>query len=200
MNCSNVLAGLSEIKEFWAPMDMLRYLLLLAGLDAVSGLYISNVVERCETLALPRSGYAHWYHRAMLRSGGALCALLAVITGVACLIPGDCISTVLTAAGIFALNLVVLTNIQLFITLISRKVTLGYGLCMLSQLLSVFCSERLPMVGKLLLIGNWGMMVRSTLVNPAGISIRFVIGLEVLILALLWILGWRMIRKNRRGA
>lgn len=200
MNCTTILGGLSEVKEFWATIYMLRYLLLLAGLDAVSGFYTTTVIERCETFMLPRSGFSRWYHRAMLRSGGLLCTVLAAITGITCFVSEDSASTILLAAGILALNLIVIANIQMFITLLSRNISLGYLLCMLVQLLSLFWSEYLPLVGKLLLIGNWGMMVRSTLVDPVGIPIGPVIGLEVIILALFWMFGWRVIRRNRRGA
>lgn len=200
MTPTTILAGLSEVKDFWVTADMLRYLLLLAGLDAVSGLYISTVIERCETFMLPRSGFSRWYRRAMIRSSAAVCVVLAVIAGISCIVSEDSVSTVLLAAEILTLNLVVLTNLQLFITLLSRNIPLGYLFCMLIQLLSLFVSERFPLAGKIILIGNWGMMARSTLADPAGIPIGLVIGLEIIILALFWILGWRVIRRNRRGA
>jgi hypothetical protein len=52
---------------------------------------------------------------------------------------------------------------------------------------------------KLLLIGNWGMMVRSTLVDSNGLPIGQTITLECILLILLWAFGWRILRRNRRG-
>ena len=199
MDCTTILAGLPEVKEYWASLDMLRYLILLAGMDAVSGLHIGNVIERCETFTLPRSGFSRWYHRAMLQSSRVLFVVLALITGITCLATTDNVVTILIAASILLLNLIVLANIQLFITLFTQNVSTGYLICMLIQLLSLFCSERLPMIGKLILIGNWGMMVRSTLIDSTGIPIKGIILLELIILIIFWIFGWRILRWNRRG-
>lgn len=108
MNCSTILAGLPETKDFWITFDLLRYLLLIVTLNAVAGLYIANVVERCETLTLPRCGYARWYRRAMLGSGAAVCMALTVITVISCFMPkGELLATVI-AAAILGLNLLVI--------------------------------------------------------------------------------------------
>lgn len=195
-----ILAGLPEAKDFWAYTDLLRYLFLLSGMDAVSGLYTVNVVERCETFTLPRSGYARWYHRAMLGSAAALFLPLAAATGIACLTSGDSVQTVGIASAILALNLLVVANLQMFITLISRNIALGYLACMLIQLISIFCSERFPPVGRVALIGNWGMLARSSLVQPDGISVGTAVAAEIAILLMLWLFAWRAIRKTRRGA
>lgn len=200
MGCRTILAGLSETKDFWAYMDVLRYLVLLAGLDAVTGLYTANVIEHCETFTLPRYGYVHWYHQAMLGSAAALCPPLAAVTGIACLTSGDNVQTVVAASAILALNLLTVSNIQMFITLMSRNVALGYLACMLVQMVSIFCSEQLPPAGKMALIGNWGMLARSSLIQPDGISIKTTVTAEIMILLSLWIFAWRAVRKNRRGA
>lgn len=200
MECTSVLAGLSETKEFWKSLDLLRYLLLIAGLDAVPGLYAANVTQRCETFTLPRCGYSQWYHRAMLRNSGALCLSLGIITGIACILAQNDFAAVLLAAGILALNLLVISNIQMFITMLSKNVSLGYLVCMLIQFVSIFCSERMPQAGKMLLIGNWGMMVRSSLAKADGIPIGTAVVLEICILIVLWIFGWRVIRRTRKGA
>lgn len=200
MECTTIIAGMTEQKDSWASADLLRYLLLIAGLDAVSGLYTTIVVERCETLTLPRSGWSYWYHRAILYSSVALCAILLAISWITCLISKNCDMTILLSSGILALHMVMLTNLMMLISLVFQNVTLGYLLCMLVQLLSIFCSEQMPSLGKFLLIGNWGMMVRSTLIDPEGIPLAYAIGLEVLILILMWNLGWRIIRRVRRGA
>ncbi len=200
MDYMTVLAGLSEAKAFWVPADMLRYLLLLAGMDAVSGLYTANVIARCEIFTLPRSGYARWYHRAMAGNAAAVCLPLAALTGIACVISRDSLQTVLTASALLALNLLVMTNLQMFLTLLFRNITPGYFVCMLIQFVSVFCSEQFPPAGKMALIGNWGMLARSTLVQPDGISIGTAVAAEIAILLMLWLFAWRAIRKNRRGA
>lgn len=200
INCTTIFAGLSETKAFWLSTDLLRYLLLLAGMDAVSGLYTANVIERCETFTLPRSGYARWYHRAMLGGGAVICLPLAVVAGIACLTSRDSVQTVALAAALLALNLLVVSNLQMFITLMTRNIALGYLVCMLMQLISVFCSEQLSPAGKMALLGNWGMLARSTLVQPDGISIGTAVGAEIVILLTLWIFAWRAVRKNRRGA
>jgi hypothetical protein len=199
MEQTTILAGLPETKEFWASIDMLRYLLLLAGLDAVCGIYISKVTQQCELFTLPRSGYARWYHRAMLGASGAVCLLLLLITGLAGLTSGDSTQTVLLAGGLLLLNMVVIANIELLITLLSQKIALGYLVCMFVQLLSLFGSDRFSHAGKLLLIGNWGMLIRSTWAGPDGIPLKATVPLEILILILLWIFGWRILRRNRRG-
>lgn len=179
---------------------MLRYLLLLAGMDAVSGLYTANVIERCETFTLPRSGYARWFHRAMLGNGVILCLPLAVVTGIACITSGDSFQMVVTASVLLALNLLVVSNLQMFITLMSRNIALGYFACMLIQVISVFCSEQFPQAGKIVLIGNWGMLARSILAQPDGIPIGTAVAAEIAILLILWTFAWRVVRKNRRGA
>ncbi len=180
-------------------MDLLRYMFLLAGMDAASGLYTANVIERCETFTLPRSGYARWYHRAMLGNAAVLCLPLAAVAGIACLTSGDSVQTVVTASAVLALNLLVVSNLQMFITLMSQNIALGYLACMLIQMISLFCSEQFPPAGKMALIGNWGMLARSTLVQPNGISIGNAVAVEIVILLMVWIFAWRVIRKNRRG-
>lgn len=199
MECKTILAGLSEIKEYWITLDMLRYLLLIAGMDGISGLYTTKIVERCETFVLPRSGFRRWHHRAMLQSTGLLLLALAVLTGVTLFVSTDSSTTILLAAGILALNLILISNIQMFIIMISGKVTIGYLLCMLIQLLALFCSERLPVTGRILLIGNWGMLIRSTLVHSGGIPMMPALGAELVLLMLFWIFGWRVIRSSRKG-
>ncbi len=94
----------------------------------------------------------------------------------------------------------VVANLQIFVTLLCENITLGYMLSMMIELLSIFGSERLSPREKMLLIGNWGMIIRTTVVNPNGISISAAIVLEVVILITLWELGWRVIRKHRKGA
>lgn len=200
MEFTSALAGLSEIKDFWSAPILLRYLLLLAVLDAVSGLYIAGVIERCEVFTLTRSGYERWYHRAMLRHGAILCVFLAGIAAITCAISKDSVCAVWIAAAVLALNMLVISNFQMLITMLFGNVSLGYLICMFAQLLSVFLSERLPTVGKWLLIGNWGMALRSTLAVPGGLPIGFVIGVECFILIILWRFGWRMLRKKKRGA
>lgn len=199
MDCTTILAGLPEVKEYWVSLDMLRYLILLAGLDAVSGLYIGNVIEQCETFTLPRSGFSRWYHHAMLQSGLYLFVVLSSITGLALLANNGNSTAILIASVILFLNLIVLANIQLFITLLTKNISTGYMICLLLQLLSLFCSERLPFVGKVMLIGNWGMMARTTLMDSNGIPIKGVILLELIILVVFWLFGWRVMRRNRRG-
>jgi hypothetical protein len=199
MTCFSILAGLSETKDFWSTFDLLRYLCLIVVLDAAAGLYTANVVEQCETFALPRCGYARWYHRAMLGSGASVCLVLGAITGISCLLSEGQLLSLLLAAAILGLNLLVMTGIQLFLSLLTKNISLGYLICMLIQLLSLFVSERYPMWVKLLLIGNWGMMVRSTLVDSNGLPIGQTITLECILLILLWAFGWRILRRNRRG-
>lgn len=199
MNWTTVLAGLSETKDFWATIELLQYLLLLAGLNTVAGLYTVNVVEKCEIFSLPRNGYSQWYHRAMLGVSSSVCILLAIITGIACLVSKDSISVVLIAAAVLALNIIVISNIQMFITLLSGSVMPGYLICMLIQLLSLFTSERFPQAVKMLLIGNWGMAVRTTLADPVGVPIGIAITIECLMLFILWIGGWHIIRRYKRG-
>lgn len=199
MNWTTVLAGLSETKDFWATIELLQYLFLLAGLNTVAGLYIVNVVEQCEVFALPRNGYSRWYHRAMLGVSSSVCILLAIITGIACFVSKDGISVVLIATAVLALNIIVISNIQLFITLLSGNVMVGYLICMFSQLLSLFASERFPQVGKIFLMGNWGMAIRTTLADPIGVPVGTVITIECLLLLILWIGGWRIIRRYKRG-
>lgn len=200
MSCSTILAGLPESKSFWVTMELIRYLLLLNGLNAVSGLYIAKVVQQCEIFTLPRSGYARWYHRSTLSGSLVLWAALGVITMTTCFVSGDNVQSVVLAAVIFGINLTLMFNLQMLITLLSGSVSVGYLVSMFVQSISLFLSERFPPAGKILLIGNWGMMVRSTLVDPAGIPIGPVIGLEFMLLVLLWKFGWRILRWNRRGA
>lgn len=200
MEFTSALAGLSEIKDYWSAPILLRYLLLLAVLDAVSGLYIAGVIERCEVFTLTRYGYERWYHRAMLGHGAILCVFLAVLAGITCAISKDSVCAVWIAAAVLALNMLVISNFQMLITMLSGNVSLGYLICMFVQLLSVFLSERLPTVGKWLLIGNWGMALRSTLAVPGGLPTGFVIGTECFILIILWRFGWRSLRKKKRGS
>ena len=200
MEFTSALAGLSEIKDFWSAPILLRYLLLLAVLDAVSGLHIAGVIERCEVFTLTRCGYERWYHRAMMSHGAILCASLVCIAAITCTISKDSVCAVWIAAAVLALNMLVISNFQMLITMLFGNVSLGYLICMFAQLLSVFLSERLPTVGKWLLIGNWGMALRSTLAVPGGLPIGFVIGVECFILIILWRFGWRMLRKKKRGA
>lgn len=199
MQWTTILAGLPEIKDFWVTMDMTCYLLLLIGADTVTGLFITHVIEQSEVFVLPRSGYRRWYCRAILGIGRILGSLLLILTGAFALLSKDSVASVLVAAAVFGLNIFVVSNLQLFITVLSGQVTMGYIVCMFIQLLSVFASEQLPRFGKLLLIGNWGMVLRSTLADPNGIPIVAIIGMECFILIMLWIFGWRIIRKNKRG-
>ncbi len=198
MSYTSILAGLSEYKESWVALNMLYYLLLLAVLDAVSGLYTAKMMEHYEIFVLPRRGYARWYHRAMLEISGIIFFLISVITLISGFKSSDGFYKMILAAAVLALNLTVISNIQMFISLLSRNVMLGYLVCMLIQLVSIFCSERMPHAGKLALIGNWGMLVRSTLIDPDGVPIETSITLEVIILILLWLFGWYVIRLNRR--
>lgn len=200
MDYTTILAGLSDTKELWASVDMLRYLLLIVSMDTITGLYIAGIVERCEVFVLPRSGYSSWYHRAMLQCSGVLLITIMIVTGVTCIVSSDSMTSVLLAAAVLALNMLVVANIQIFVTLLCENITLGYMLSMMIELLSIFGSERLSPRGKMFLIGNWGMIIRTTVVNPNGISISAAIVLEVVILITLWELGWRVIRKHRKGA
>lgn len=136
----------------------------------------------------------------MIGNAVVLCLPLAAVTGVSCITSRDSVQTVVTASALLALNLLVISNLQMFITLLSRNIALGYLTCMLIQLISVFFSEQFPPAGKMALIGNWGMLARSTLVQPDGISIGTAVMAEIVILLMLWIFAWRVVRKNRRGA
>lgn len=200
MQWTTIFAGLPEDKDCWTMVVLLRYLLLMTGADTVTGLYITHVVEQSETFVLPRSGYRRWYCRSMLGLGRILGVLILILAGAAVLVSRGSIATVLISVAVFGLNIFVVANIQMFITVLSGQVATGYAICLFLQLLSVFFSEQLPKFGKLFLIGNWGMALRSTLADPNGIPIGAVIGMESMVLIMLWIFGWRIIRRNKRGA
>lgn len=194
-----LLSGLPEQRYMWGSFFLLLYLSLLCASDSVFGIYAARVVERSEAAVLPRCGYRRWVHRAMLRSSTFLLPMMAVLTVTECLLHTDAWIQVLCSAGLMTLNLIVLGNLLLFFTLLYRNVRLGFLVCILTQLSSMLYSEALPPVGKLLLPGNWGMALRTTLADPNGIAVWPSITIEIVILTALWTFGWRVIRKYRKG-
>lgn len=199
MRYTSVLAGLPENKELWDAQSVWGYLLMLSMIEGIMGRYIANVIKKSEIFVLPRAGFLNWYHRSMLHSSSILCFFLATTTTIVCHFSKDDVCGVVLSAVILALNLAVIINIQLLISIISQNVVLSYLVGMLVQMISIFYSEVFPPEGKLILIGNWGMVIRSTLVDPSGVPIGVILIIEISLLILLWTFGGRIIRRSRRG-
>lgn len=200
MNYTSILAGLPEIKAFWTAQSVLSYLLFLGILDIISGFYISGVVETSEVFSLPRSGYSKWYHRAMLRNSCILCLMISIVAIICCCLRINGPKFIWISAILLSLNEITLTSFQMLIILLSKKISVGFITTIFIQFIAIFISEQLPDILKYLLVGNWGMLERSSLITSNGYSAKIVVLIETSILIILWNCGWRIIRKNRRNA
>lgn len=197
MNWTTCLAGLPEDTSAWNSLLLMRYLLLLGLLDCASGQVAVRLAGQSKIFYLPRDGYRNWCRSILQRS----CLHVLSLIGIALLLSlwqsPDTTWDVVIAAAILALNAVALAGIQTLMILLFGSIA-GFAPLILIQLLSLFASRYLPGAWKLLLPGNWGMAIRSTLATTDGYPLFWVIGVEILLLLLLWGEGWRLVRWHDR--
>ncbi|MCD8085955.1 MAG: hypothetical protein LUE61_12005 [Clostridiales bacterium] len=197
MNCSTVLAGLSEAKEAWNWLAVVRYLLLVSLVFLCAGAVATNDADRTRIFYLPRYGYRRWCRVVMLRSGGAVLPVIAAgcILGIAFgAIPWEA----LASAAVLALNMVLLAWVQAL--LILWKGANAGAVCLFAQqFLALGLSEYLPGNWKLLLPGNWGMLGRSSIIVEDGFSLPLAMAVELAVMAALWLCFWRIVRRMKRS-
>lgn len=193
MSFTACVAGLSEDNSLWNSLMLMRYLFLLGVLDCASGQIVIRVISRSKPFYLPRSGYRDWCRLALKRSSIPVLLLIGIVLLLSLWRSADPVRYVLIATGVFALNIITLTCVQ---TLLILTFGPGFGFVplMFIQVLSLFISYSLPGTWKLLLPGNWGMVMRSTLSTAEGYPMSAAIGMELLLLLILWAEGWRLVR------
>lgn len=193
MSWTTCLAGLPEDTSAWTSLLLMRYLLLLGLLDCVCGQVAVRLAGKSKTFYLPRSGYQKWYRFVLQCSCFPILPLICAALLLSIWQSPDPMPNVVIAAAILALNAVTLAGIQTLMILLFGGIA-GFVPLILIQLLSLFFSYRLPGAWKLVLPGNWGMVMRSTLAATDGYPLFWVIGIEILLLLVLWTEGWRLVR------
>lgn len=196
MSFERWLAGLPE--ETNSIFYVSRYLFLLALLDCSSGQVISRRVGRSKTFYLPRQGYKHWCMSILCRSCAAVLGFLIVIFLVALVVNDEPVGNLAAATGVLALNAVTLASVQAILIMLFDSSTAGFVPIILIQLFSLFLSRFLPGAWKLLLPGNWAMMVRTSFYMDEGFPLAGAISIELVLLLLVWLEGWRFIRWHSR--
>lgn len=197
MNWTTCLAGLSEDTSAWTSLLLMRYLLLLGLLDSVSGQVAVRLAGQSKIFYLPRSGYRDWCRSVLQHSCVSVLPLICIALLLSLWQSPDPAQNVMIAAAILALNMITLAGLQTLLILLFGGIA-GFVPLILMQLLSLFASCRLPGAWKLLLPGNWGMAIRSTLATSDGCPMLWTIGIEVLLLLVLWAEGWRLVRWYNR--
>lgn len=193
MNFTSCIAGLPEDISLWNSLTLMRYLFLLGILDCASGRGVFQTICRSKYLYLPRIGYRGWFRMALKRSNISVLLLMGIVFLFDFWTGTDSVQYVLIAAGVLGLNIITLTGIQ---TLLILNWGPGFGFVSLIfiQVFSLFMSHSIPEIGKLLLPGNWGMVMRSTLSTEAGYPLFVAVGIELLLLLGIWTEGWRLVR------
>ncbi len=198
MNCSTVLAGLSELREAWNWLAVTRYLLLIALVFLCAGTVATNYADKTRTFYLPRYGYRRWCRVVMLRSGVSTLPVIAAgcILGIAFgAIPREALASV----AVLALNMILLAWVQALLIL-WKGANVGFVCLVVQQFLSLGLSVYLPGNWKLLLPGNWGMLGRSSFIVEGGFSLPFAVVIELTVMTVLWLYGWCVVRWMKRSA
>lgn len=197
MNWTTCLAGLPEDTSGWTSLILMRYLLRLILLDCVSGQVAVRLAGKSKIFYLPRRGYQDWCRSVLRRSCFPVMPLIFIALLLSLWQSPDPAQNVVIAAAILALNMITLAGLQTLLILLFGGAA-GFVPLILMQLLSLFASYSLPGAWKLLLPGNWGMAIRSTLATADGYPLLWTIGIEVLLLSVLWTEGWRLVRWYNR--
>lgn len=193
MNWTTCLAGLPEDTSLWTALLLMRYLLLLGILDCVSGQVAVRLAGQSKIFYLPRSGYRNWCRSVLQRSCFPVLPIICIALLLSLWQSPDPAWNVVIAAAILALNIITLAGLQTLLILLFGGIA-GFVPLILMQLLSLFFSYSFSEAWKLLLPGNWGMAIRSTLAATDGYPLLWMIGIEALLLLVLWAEGWRLVR------
>lgn len=186
-------SGLPEDISLWNSLMLTRYIFIWGLLNCVSGQMAFQTMKRSRTMYLTRSGYRLWCRQILLRSLVPVLILIGIVVLLSLRISSDSVGQVLAAMVVFALNIVTLVYVQTLLVLLFKS-GLGFVLLSLIQLFSIFLSYRVPGTWKLLLPGNWGMIIRSTVSTPDGYPLSAAVCIEGLLLLFLGTQGWRLVR------
>lgn len=193
----SVIGGLPLETSLCSSFQLLKYFMLLILFDILSGALVSNCISGTKTFVLLRSGWKVWFRKVLLRALCAVgCAALLLLLPTWLMQPEP---ETLFAWLLFLLYAASCAAIQTLLIAYTQKESVGLATLLFFQLCSVFLSKQLPGNWKLLLFGNWGCWVRTTSAGEVqGVPLSACIVLNLATLLLIYVFGWRLVRRHHQ--
>lgn len=198
MNLDFWFSGIPD--ELGPLLFVSRYLFFLMLFNCISGMVVCKIVENQKMFYLIRQGYKMWCLSVLSKSIFAVFTSFSVLVMFSIITHPDTIRTIIISSIVYVLNILTLTAAQSMLIMLSSSAMTGFFPVTMVQFISVFLSRHLPSAWKLILPGNWGMIIRSHVNNSNGFSLAWAIIIEISILFLILLGGWRIIRwHDRKG-
>ena len=199
---SVIFCGLPYDTAFVSYVRLLAYLLVLLLGDCSSGIPAAQLLLKQHHFVLLRAGWRRWFWLTLRR---CFCAVL-VVCGVLLLITLLLYPEwkTLWAWMLFTLHLEMIAAVQVLLMALFENAAAAMLPVIFVQLVSMLLSQSFPGTLALLLPGNWGALARTTEFEVpdslgrlhGGFPLWTAVALNLAVLLLICLFGWRFVRRK----
>ena len=199
---SVIFCGLPYDTAFVSYVRLLAYLLVLLPGDCASGIPAAQLLLKQHHFVLLRAGWRRWFWLTLRR---CFCAVL-VVCGVLLLITLLLYPEwkTLWAWMLFTLHLEMIAAVQVLLMALFENAAAAMLPVIFVQLVSMLLSQSFPGTLALLLPGNWGALARTTEFEVpdslgrlhGGFPLWTAVALNLAVLLLICLFGWRFVRRK----